>query len=160
MVNSSKKRFKQGSPEGECFRRLWIWNWELFGKEILARARSIRSSKEYKERVRLFKLDKDCLVCGSLDYLQVHHFTNIDYENITDSNCVVLCRTCHKVQHDHWSDLKGRKSILIRVPGCSGTFRRFTVDYVREARLETMGEELRKLYIKFPSDYKVEKVVL
>ena len=57
-------------------------------------------SPEWKE-IRMRRLNKDhnrCVVCGSSELLQVHHF---NYRLLTDEDMLVtLCKACHQRWHE------------------------------------------------------------
>jgi hypothetical protein len=60
----------------------------------------LRHGKEWKEKANAFKLGKVCCKCGSDKLLAVHHISNEDYYDLTEKNCIVICKGCHyKIHH-------------------------------------------------------------
>jgi len=63
-------------------------------------ARNKRQTKGYKDKARAFREGRVCYCCGIKTNLCVHHKSNNEYEDISEDNCVVLCKGCHKIAHN------------------------------------------------------------
>lgn len=66
-----------------------------FTSENYKEIRNVRHTKFWKTQADEFKKGKTCFICGSQSDLQVHHFDNHNYEQISEKNCVVICKGCH-----------------------------------------------------------------
>ena len=63
-----------------------------------------RYSNKFREKSKELKVEarnnRGCCLCGSHEYLTVHH-ANLDVDNNSDENLVVLCWDCHSKFHRH-----------------------------------------------------------
>ena len=56
-------------------------------------------SKKYQQiAYDVFKLKRECCICGSVKKLVVHHIDR-DHDNNSKENLIVLCGACHKRTH-------------------------------------------------------------
>jgi len=60
--------------------------------------KSIRPSSKRSLRNHIKQRDKVCQDCRSQKHLQVHH-KDSDPSNNSDSNLILLCKTCHSIRH-------------------------------------------------------------
>ncbi len=56
----------------------------------------IRRQAYFKHRKDLLELNPDCILCGSNEFLEIHHE---EYDNSDLTKLKVLCRKCHRFLH-------------------------------------------------------------
>ena len=65
---------------------------------------SVRRTKEYKDRQKVYTFDKVCIWCGKGDHLLIHHTDYSDYDTPeiyirTLDKGWVMCTRCHEAYH-------------------------------------------------------------
>ena len=65
----------------------------------------MQSTYWYKlKQQKLASANHRCEKCDSTESLELHHLTYSDLGKESQSSVVVLCRSCHQYQHDHYGD--------------------------------------------------------
>lgn len=84
---------------------------------------SIKRKRENKKKLQQFRDSRKCQDCGSKKGLTLHHIIpkSVGGQNIK-TNCVILCRKCHNLEHsknhkEKWSNEDIDLIILLRKQG-------------------------------------------
>jgi 5-methylcytosine-specific restriction endonuclease McrA len=114
LLQVEKLRAAQGEPMGTL--RLDDPRAFSLKEYYLQKKRNARNSPQYEKwRRHILDRDKICQKCGSSENLHVHHigqYVDNEWLRLKNMNGVVLCKTCHSLQHP-WMH-KEKKVVIVR----------------------------------------------
>ena len=76
---------------------------------------NIRNHPQYNKWRDTVKAIGECYICGRTNHLEAHHINSVaDYPQLAydESNGVCLCKSCHNVYHEDYSNTGDMKSFM------------------------------------------------